>query len=332
MKKQIIHVLGLTVVALLVAVVISRWPSSPERISSVYSDLIAMSGILAGIGIAYIVSKVFQLREERSRRLSKIQVLANKITAFRKLLHRVMNNRDFWLRYTDVQTFKSKYGNVSYHDLHDHESMDSELFNFYDDNDIESRGTIDLYLAMKEIVDEANGPHAWPYDAGYEPVYSLDEVVKYYDPANQIWYYLDGRYGKYMQGRIKEDGFTRYEDNIIRFATEVDEKYRNQSPNYRMVASLGADFHAVYLPKIARLIRLNEQGMPMQVYAISVLLSIIMCFGVLVPLVMQSLDNGLPIHQYILLSCVSVVAASVVGLLLYTFQAIRADIIVRKAT
>lgn len=67
-----------------------------SAINQLLNNLIQFSGIFSAILITYVVSKVFQVRQERVERYKEIVKLANKFTDFRRIARVLVNNYGFW--------------------------------------------------------------------------------------------------------------------------------------------------------------------------------------------------------------------------------------------
>jgi hypothetical protein len=323
----------LAIIALLTAIVLVNYPIPTDQISTAFSDLMEVSGIISGILIAYMSAKVFQIRNERLERSEKIKDISDKLTAFRKILHRVVNSQDFWEAYSDIREFKNEYTEATYFDLHDFERESEAAEALWTGGNRWHSSSIDLFLSIEAIIDDDNEPIAWTFDAGYEPTYSLDQLRNYVEPSNQIWYYLYGRYRKHMQGMINDNEIhVMYQSDLSELVARIDPEYKEEEFTRHLLADIGADFHAVYLPKLLKLTRLNTRGVTQNTALLFINLSVIIIFGVLIPLLTQSTSFSRPIELALFIFCMSAVITNIIGLLVLLLQLINDELNIRSGT
>lgn len=105
--------------------------SNEQEINQLLNNIIHFSGIFSAILITFIVSKVFQIRQERLERRNEIVKFANTTTDFRRIA-RVLNNCwGFWNK--DMKNkMDNKYKALNFFDLHlwdyDNQDKQSDLF------------------------------------------------------------------------------------------------------------------------------------------------------------------------------------------------------------
>ena len=286
----ILGLFGLTVGILFII-----YPAPADRILNIQNYLITVGGIISAFVIAYLSSKIFNLRSERIARQNEIDKYSDKLTLFRRLLYYVMKSRDFWNHYGDISKFKNKYTGLNYERLHRQgEGIDKLASKFWLDETVLSSSTIDLYCAMESISGsvepEAGYMLPWQVDKAARFNYSLDEISKYFDPANQIWYYLDGRYAKYGKGNFNDSGiWILYKNEVSDIITRLNHKYQGQDFHRRILAEIATEFYEINLPRLYDLTRQNV-GVPKTLIKTINSLLFIMLFGVLLPIILQSIN------------------------------------------
>lgn len=279
----------LIVVAVVLGVSFIAFPAPAERMLNIQNYLITVGGIISAFVIAYLSTKVFDVRRERSVIKAELDVLSDKLTLFRKLLFFVMKSHDFWLRYDDIAKFKKDFRGLDFHrmrtmgpDTLRQQFWESEL----------SHNTIDLYLAMEAITGDLDEMETipWIYDPNASFNYSLVQLNHYYDPSNQIWYFLDGRFNKHGHGRFSDTGlWIGFASDARDCISRIDGSMKDQDFHRIILARIAADFHGKYLPRMIALIRENI-GVPKILSASFKSLFVIMLFGVLLPIVLQSIS------------------------------------------
>lgn len=280
----------LVVVGIALALLFVLFPAPSDRILNIQNYLITVGGIMSAFVIAYLASKVFDVRRERSAIKAELDVLSEKLTLFRKLLFYVMKSRDFWVHYDDIAKFKSRFPSLTYARLHTM-GDDPERQQFWDSKDISSN-TIELYLAMEEITGKLGdyGQIPWVYDQAAKFNYSRGHLAQCYEPSNQIWYLLEGRFAKHGYGRFNDTGIW------VGFAAEardcmarIDERMKGKDFHRELLASIASDFHDIHLPWMHVLISENI-GVPSILQSSFRSLFVVMVFGVLLPIILQALS------------------------------------------
>jgi hypothetical protein len=206
-----------------------------------------------------------------------------------------MKSREFWNYYDHIAKFKKKYSGLTYERLHRQSEEKDELATKFwlDENELSS-STIDLYCAMESISGSADPEPGymmtWHSDKAAMFNYSLDELSQYFDPCNQIWYYLEGRYAKHGQGRFNDTGiWILYKNNVSDLMARLNPKYKGQDFHRTILADIATEFYEFNLPRLYDLTRQNV-GVPKSLLRTFNSLLFIMLFGVLIPIILQSLN------------------------------------------
>ncbi len=294
MKKRISYIL-LGLFGLFVGVLLFLFPAPADRILNIQNYLITVGGIISAFVIAYLSSKIFNLRSERAVRQIEIDKYSDKLTQFRRLLLYVMKSSDFWNYYGHIAKFKQKYSGLNYERLHRYSEEKDELATTFwlDENELSS-STVDLYCAMECISGSADPESGymmtWHSDKSARFDYSLDELSQYFDPCNQIWYYLEGRYAKHGHGRFNDTGLLiLYKNDVSDLMARLNPKYKGQDFHRTILAEIATEFYEFNLPRLYDLTRQNV-GVPKSLFRTFNSLLFIMFFGVLLPIILQSLN------------------------------------------
>lgn len=325
MKKYIFHIVKyiiLTLIGIGFIFLYIKYPFKSETLRTIQNNLITASGILTGIVIAYLSAKQFQIRQNRENIQLKLNQLSDKLTNFRKILYRVMKSNDFWTEYADIDTFKRKYSGITFNDLHNQGEERNELVSQFwlEEKDI-STTTADLYLAMEEITGPIEYADNWAYDKLHSYNYSLEYLLRCHMPANQIWYYLEGRYAKHTDGLINDKGiWVLFKDDVREFASQIDSKYKSVDIDRHALAQIGTDFHEIYFPRLIEMTRIIQKGLSKSMKTLLVTLTIILTSGVLIPLIMQTLNIPDCISKLLTFSMVFIV---ICGLISFMFDFYR---------
>lgn len=309
-----------------------KTPAPAERILNIQNYLITVGGIISTFVIAYLSAKIFNLRAERENRQIKIDELSDKLTDFRRLLYYVMSSREFWAHYEDIKKFRQKYPNLTYASLHG-DPLSEDAKAVWNDEEL-SPSTIDLYCSMMAIYGEPDIAKAriWANDKSVSFHYSIDELKSFWDPCNQIWYYLDGRYSKHGRGRFTDNGMNPIWAPYVKdLLPKIDLKFKGADFHREIVAAIGSDFYEYGIPTLIKLLKRNTGVPPVLVKTFFSLIAI-MTFGVIFPLIIQSINISDKLNILSTLTCVLLTVLSLIMFLFDFIQFLYEDVhIVQKS-
>lgn len=288
MEKYRKHItIGL--VGLALTFIFVKYPAPAERILNIQNYLITVGGIISAFVIAYLSANILSIKTNRDNRQREINKLGDRLTAYRQLLYFVMKSHDFWTKYGDIAKFKKKYPGMNYERLRGSGEDELRQKFWLEETEI-SHNTISLYTAMEAIYgDTEQGMIPWAYDKAVTIKYTIYDLSKFYEPSNQIWYYLEGRYAKHGRGLFNDTGLMPlFTQNFRELLPKADIKHKGKDFHRKVLADLGTEFYEFVIPKMSGLITENS-GIPTGLLKTFYSLLAIMVFGVLLPIILQSL-------------------------------------------
>jgi hypothetical protein len=321
-RKELL--LGVT--AAILAVLLFYKPAPHERILNIQNYLITVGGIISAFVTAYLSAKIFNVRQERDNRQSEINTHSARLTDFRRLLYFMLSSREFWLHYEDIRKLKIKYPGMTHARLRG-QPLDAEALKVYEDNEL-SFSTIALAMAMMELYGDPDKERnlAWALDKSVTFDYSIEDLLKYHDPCNQIWYYLDGRFAKHGRGRFSDSEINPlWRPYIEELLYKLEPKNKGKDFHRIQLAELAADMYGFTIPTLLRLTRKNI-GIPNSLIQTFKSLFIIMAFGVILPIVIQSIQLSDKIDTLLTLFCVWVTVLGLASFLFDFFSFLEEDV------
>jgi hypothetical protein len=321
-----------TATGLILGSLFLSYPAPADRIINIQNYLITVGGIISAFVIAYLSAKIFNIRAEREARQRKIDKHSEKITDFRRLVYYIMKSREFWVRYDDIPKFRKKYPGLTYEMLHDQRVTHEYSTAVWNEEEL-SCNTIDLYCAMMAIYGDPEDfkDNAWPLDKFATFNYSIDDLRRFYDPSNQIWYYLSGRFAKHGQGRFNDTGVNViWKPYVEQLLPKINPKYKGAEFHREILADIGSEIYEL-IPVVIRLIRHNT-GVPQIVLKTFYSLIAIMTFGVVFPIAIQSMSISAKLNTAFTLSCVALTIIAMVVFMLDFLDFINDDVHIVKPT
>jgi len=266
---------------------------SDERIISVRADIISISGILSGIIIAYLSSKVLQIRQEKINKLPDLKELTQKLHRFRKICHKLTHS-NMWAPGME-SLLGNTYEGLTYFDVNENKFVNSKISEQASQfiQDKTKSNTSYLYLQLKSFESDIF------FD---ETVYSEFEVPKYYsitilekwikhECGSGLYYYFDHEYSTYKNSLKLHEVIEEYQEDIIQACLYIDkERYQNQVFDNKLLAKLGTQVTTDILPRLLRLQLYIEQPLPKIITYLYIVLLLLITFGVSLPILIKVYD------------------------------------------
>ncbi len=255
-----------------------------------------LSSIIAGIVIAFLASKIIQIRQEKIALKPSLWELTRKLHYFRKIIHEVFYNYDFWPK--ELPNYiKQNYSDLTYYDVRDIIYVDKEITEearkFIQD---EKFGEIkkQVYLEMKSFLLPLRIFDETVYsEFDVELMYSSSILDKWqeYDCGNMIWYLFENKYNLY-EGQFNFNSFPSSKQKEIELLSrKIDkERYENIEFGPDLLGKLGSQIDLDIIPKLNRLQHEFEQGLPKILKFMYSILSSMLLFGVILPVIIKLLD------------------------------------------
>lgn len=329
---MLIKVLTLIGVAIVTFLFFFFYPAPADRIINIQNYFITVSGIISGIIIAYLATKIFNIKQEREQRQITIEKLSAKLTNFRRVLYYVLKSSNFWIEHQSLRRFKKDFSTLTYDQLHNQgENRSEEVDRYYDFENRKyiSDTTADLYLAMEAIYGEVviEDTSDWVYARNIHFDYTVESLNYMIWPANQIWYYLDGRYHKHTEGQINDQGIsTLYRDSLNESIASIDTKFQNKDFDRKLLASVSTEFYTNYIPMLIELTNRNRASLPSAVTNLFWTLVSIFCLGVIFPLFIQCLTICDQLNIILTLSAVGIIVIAFVNLLFDFYKIMNEEV------
>lgn len=261
--------------------------SFPETLVSSREYILTISGLLSGIIMAYLTSKVLQIREERIARLPMINELTQKVHKFRSIVNKLLS--------TDLLSRKvryivdTKYKGLTFYDYRENMFVDSkptkQSIDYINDNDC--GGLSHLYLELRAFIPKNHGFDETLYSefevSTFYDTQLLEKWVKY-DCGNGLWYYFENKYAVYKDN-FNFSVYEGYKNEIIESCLQIDkERYHDMPFGAKLLAKLGNQIYSDIIPKLFTAQLSIEKGLPKIVNYLFTIFVLLVVFGVVIPL------------------------------------------------
>ena len=271
-----------------------------EELKNLLNNIFQFSGIYSALLITFIVSKIFQIRQEKLERLREIIVLSHKTTDFRRICEIIVECDSFWDK-SMRQTMDNKFKRLSYFHIQIDEDKNRDAIQklieeFHKTTNIPGAS---FYLAVKSFVKHNNNPFQLELydDYDYNIEYSVDILDKWVGAysANCFYYYLDHKRAAY-KNVFNFSAFSKSDqEKIISLSRKINEKkYHDVIFGTELFVNIGNDFNSLILPRLFQLTYNNKTGLPKTLKFLIKILIVTMIFGVFFPLLLSSIsiDNA----------------------------------------
>jgi hypothetical protein len=195
-SKGITKLLILLTISLILPVIYIRYPLEHNEINGVFNSLISASGVLIGLLITYIITKIFQIRAVKKDKALEIKALSMKVTNFRSLIKIILRKNKFWREHKEILSFVEHFPRTTYFDFAKSNGKKAfkSLDSFIEKNNY-SYTRIALFLTFKEFVNNANDYNLL-HGLKAEVDYSIEDLVKFYDAIQWQKFMLDDNFGE----------------------------------------------------------------------------------------------------------------------------------------
>jgi hypothetical protein len=239
------------------------------------NSILTASSILVAVGFPFIIFIVTDYKNKKEKLLSEIITYYPKLNSFRKLIHYVFNTgiiKNYDRKLLGAKSEKEK-----------EEIEKNEAFPFFN---------AFKYISKKYSDDLTN-------DNNINRLFSCEEVKKYQDYANRIWYDIDSRTDIKKELNIARfENLEAEESNRIKEAiAEIDTKYLKSKLTIGVIASIAGDFELETANELVKKTCKYEKPIPKTVKLLFIVLTFSVFFGVILPLILLQF----PILQFYLL-------------------------------
>ncbi|TXC78629.1 hypothetical protein [Luteibaculum oceani] len=286
-------------------------------------NLIGASSILAGIIVAYVMAKIFQLSQRKFEDDQEFEILSDQLTNYRKLLFRLLKSPNFWTKFDDIVRLKKKYPKLTFTDIHSEEVESKESQDFWKNEENFSATTADLYLAMECVT----GPIETIEDIEEaKSEYSTEWLKKMLPALSQIWFYLEEKFARHTAGLINDQGIWEpYQDSIRNLTARIDKRLKRKSFDRTIVAEMASNFQEEHIPRMLTLKRVRKTKITRSLTSLILTLATMLIAGTAIPLAIElfTFDNNLVTE--IAFWCTIVVIGSVINLIIDLFLLLYRD-------
>jgi|JI10StandDraft_1071094.scaffolds.fasta_scaffold239501_2 hypothetical protein len=273
-----------------------------EDLNSLLTNLIQFSGIFSAIIITLIISKIFQIRQEKVDLIGKVEELCNKVTDVRRIALILINTYEFWnpnmRKYMD-RNFKvlnkclmNEIGINSNHKYFElKQNLQYELGQTGTANSDEYNSQFygfEFYFDMKALVvgDENNIELMYSLE-DKNLIYPIEQIAEFkINHCGDFWYF----FSKNNKGGIHSSNFnlnaltTTDRNKILILAQKIDIRFSNKQLDKELLADIGSLFTTQIVPELLRYLKIFESDIPEIIRTLIQLLFVILLAGLLLPL------------------------------------------------
>ena len=260
-----------------------------EEINNILHSLITVTGIFSGIIISILSLKLFQIKEKKETLFKEFYELSRKMMFFRRICFELKSSIRFWKTFEDINWFENKFKDITFNKIHSPSNLiEKEIsYEFWMSDKLEiSSSKADLFLSFKQIINDASGIPYWLSDNKFVRKNSVDYLNDALMPSNQIWYYLDYKYKKHIEGEISFEDLSFYEVNQLQqHISELDPQYKNKEINRKLIAEIGSEFYENYIPRLIELTKVLGITFPKPLVWLFASMLVLVVTGVIAPLI-----------------------------------------------
>jgi len=301
-------IIYLIVLNILLLLFIDNTKCDFDHYQEINKNLIRFSSLFNAILIAFISSKIFDVRSEKKERQFKIDNLSNKLTNSRRICQILASNRNFtndnkyvniqnkhdeleiWHLSSDSQDEQSQKIQALRDKFHSDEhfnSVESQLYVFYNSFIRYFKKDIIYYEGYKILYDEIDHNIRYPIEF-IEKLVDSSAVVNLYTT-------FENRWPKVMDTVFNFNKLTDAEKKKIKsLASRIDKRtLSNLACDNLLISKMSGEISENVLPELYILMRMNLEGFPPILKNFIYLLLALLVFGVFTPIIIRSYDISL---------------------------------------
>ncbi|MBN2348432.1 MAG: hypothetical protein JXJ22_06335 [Bacteroidales bacterium] len=271
-----------------------NYPFKPDNIQNVLSDLISMSSILSGILTTYLISKVFQLINQRQEKKREI------ISGFIELsnLHMILvkiwfKNKSNWDNSEDLKKIMMKYKKLNFcYDMiiNKKKYADNSLLKRFS-NELKSINGAKLMYVYTYFEFISLIGQKWRYDdipkQGYFE-YTIEDLINLKDALVKLYLIANYNY-KLLELAEVIDFELKIEDHLVDYINKLNEfRYPYvKLIDKNIVSILSHKYSYYFLPKLIKLMKSMEIFVPDSLKRLSYFLIFLFSSGIIIPFILK---------------------------------------------
>lgn len=283
--------------------------------------ILTINGAFSAILITYLFNRVSWKKERKLELYNEAEAYSKKITEFRRMLKELTDYYQVWDN--DDQTHgllhTGKYRAVDFYDFEkenrsDYKSPQHKLINELKNNPNFNYGNSVWYLAMISFVVQRSPQfiyHEELYnDFDFKGVYSIEIVERWLDCE------IMGTIGYYKNKNVKWINYyalRNKHDQMLAAASRINKKYENRSLDNSLIIDIAEEMNSFILKNLHTCLIELRKGIRGLELLITLLISISLFFGVILPVILLLLASKEP--WFFLTS--SIIATLNIGLILF---------------
>jgi hypothetical protein len=279
---------------------------TPNELDQLLSRMIDFSGIFSAILITFLISKVFQIRQEKIQIARNVEDLSNKVTDFRRIAFWLIDAYSFWeasmrdymdtnYKSIDSSTLNECRNNPN----HPSYELVQKLYSEFGQTGTENPELsscfygFDLYFNMKALVADSDYLGSPMYDEqDWNEIYTLKQIEKWADcGCGNYWpFFSDEKWGKF--NTTFHFNLIKPEKNkkILRIAKKLDQE--SQILDNKLLERIGNRFSTFHIPMLMRYLMELEQPIPYLLKALLRVLFFTLISGLFFPIVLSAISDN----------------------------------------
>lgn len=253
------------------------------------ADIIAVSGLLAGLIIAYLTAKVLQVRQEKIAKLPELTEQTQRLHKVRSIIDKLIHS-DIWPE--GVRHFVDKdFSKLSYYQIEEMGFVGvtpTEIAKKFVE-DKRYGGIPSLYLQLKSFVSQRRVFDYTLYTEFDVPVFYKTETIQRwidYTCGNGLWYYFEHKYSIYKDRLLLDNIYAGDSKEILEKCLQIDkERYKDLEFGPELLAKLGTQLTEDILPSLLRIQRTTDSELPRIIKYLFFISGTLIVFGVGLPII-----------------------------------------------
>lgn len=251
--------------------------------------LMSCSGIFSAIVISVLISGLNNLKSQRLVLRDKINILSDKLTAFRRVLYFVIHSDGFWnnAEFSRIaRQIRQEYPRINAKNIF--EAHKDKTLKTITKNEQYGTYKMSLFINLLTIVDIHRSQEINFIMPANKYKYTLAKLEYYHECFNNIWFYLDHKPAKGLNDNSSSLS-TLYRSDFVENYKKIDgETIKWEDFNSQLLVDLGNKFYEEINPELHRTVSEITSNIPSTYIKMIITLIVILIFGTIIPLIISA--------------------------------------------
>lgn len=262
-------------------------PLFESKLIDIAPIFIGITSLLSIALMGYLYHTVTQLKNKKNKNQSSLNTATQKMHAFRRIIELLLKSK-MWL--PGLQEYIDEdFDGLTYFEVKDFYKGKSKLAIEFLQEQHSFSETQNLYLEMKAMLLTNPNKGKLSNNIAYPKTYEKAIIEQWiqHKVGSGLWYFFGYKFAKFKEALDINSVNEKHQDKIMSLAINIDPVYfEENSFNEIFLSKLGEYLTKTILPSLYNERTQKTNLLPFRIRVFSILLSVLIILGILVPIAM----------------------------------------------